>query len=245
MGASLVGMAAHGGIVPLGGTFFVFSDYERPTLRLSALNRVKAIFVFSHDSVGVGEDGPTHQPIEHLAAVRAIPELQVIRPADANETVEAWKVALAHDGPTALILSRQGITVVTDGSAVEPGAGVVHEPETEPAVVLLATGSEVSLCVEAAGRLAEEGLAARVVSMPSWDRFASQPQDYRDEVLPPGVPVLSVEAATTFGWARWADASLGIDRFGASAPGDVALANLGMNVESVMARATALVQGGS
>ena len=244
MGAALVGMAAHGGIVPLGGTFFVFSDYARPTLRLAALSRVKAIFVFSHDSVGVGEDGPTHQPVEQLAAVRAIPGLQVIRPADANETVAAWRVALAHDGPTALILSRQGIQVVTDGSAVEPGAAVVHEPESEPRVVLLATGSEVSLCVDTAAQMAEEGVAVRVVSMPSWDRFEGQPQDYRDAVLPPGVPVLSVEAATTFGWSRWADASLGIDRFGASAPGDVALANLGINVESVVARATALVQGG-
>jgi transketolase len=245
MAAALNGMAAHGGILPLGGTFFVFSDYARPAIRLAALSGVKSIFVFSHDSVGVGEDGPTHQPIEQLAAVRAIPHLQVIRPADANETVAAWRVAVAHDGPTALILSRQGIPVVTDGSAVEPGAAVVDEPESEPRVILVGTGSEVALCVEAATHLAEEGIPARVVSMPSWDRFESQPQDYRDGVLPPGIPVLSVEAATTFGWSRWADDSVGINRFGASAPGDVALANLGINVESVVARATALVQGGS
>jgi transketolase len=244
MGAALVGMAAHGGVVPLGGTFFVFSDYARPTLRLASLARVKAIYVFSHDSVGVGEDGPTHQPIEHLAAVRAIPGMQVIRPADANETVAAWCAALRHDGPTALILTRQSVRVVTDGSAVDPGGGVVLEPESDPQVVLLGTGSEVSLCVEAAERLADTGIAARVVSLPSWDRFEAQSQDYRDTVLPPGVPVLSVEAATTYGWARWADASIGIDRFGASAPGAVALTNLGINVDAVVARATALVEGG-
>jgi transketolase len=244
MGASLVGMAAHGGVIPVGGTFFVFSDYARPTLRLASISRVKAVFVFSHDSVGVGEDGPTHQPVEHLAAVRAIPGLQVIRPADANETVAAWQVTVDHDGPTALILSRQGIRVVTDGSAVEPGAGIVREPEVDPQLVLVATGSEVALCVQAAERLAEDGIAARVVSLPSWDRFASQPGDYRDSVLPPDLPVLSVEAATTFGWERWADESIGIDRFGASAPGSVALENLGINVENVVARARAIVEGG-
>jgi transketolase len=243
MGASLVGMAAHGGVLPLGGTFFVFSDYARPTLRLASMSRVRAIFVFSHDSVGVGEDGPTHQPIEHLAAIRAIPGLQVIRPADANETVAAWKVAMAHDGPTALVLSRQGISVVTDGSAVEPGGAVVREPDARPRVVLVATGSEVALCVEAAGRLTAEGVAARVVSLPSWDRFSRQTADYRDSVLPHDIPVLSVEAATTFGWERWADASIGIDRFGASAPGAVALQNLGINLENVVAQATALAQG--
>ena len=162
--------------------------------------------MFSHDSVGVGEDGPTHQPIEHLAAVRAIPELQVIRPADANETAAAWKVAMAHDGPTALILSRQGISVVTDGGAVEPGGGGRARRRTSrPQVVLVATGSEVALCVEAAGRLGDHGIATRVVSLPSWDRFARQPADYLDSVLPPDIPVLSVEAATTFGWDRWAD----------------------------------------
>jgi transketolase len=244
MGASLIGMAAHGGVIPLGGTFFVFSDYARPTLRLSALSKVKAVFVFSHDSVGVGEDGPTHQPVEQLAAVRAIPGLQVIRPADANETVAAWRVTMAHDGPTALILSRQGIPVVTDGSAVEPGGAVVREPDGRPQIVLLATGSEVALCVEAAGRLSAAGIAARVVSLPSWDRFARQSADYRDSVLPADVPVLSVEAATTFGWDRFADESIGIDRFGASAPGSVALQNLGINVDNVVAHATALVQGG-
>jgi transketolase len=191
----------------------------------------------------VGEDGPTHQPIEHLAAIRAIPGLQVIRPADANETVAAWKVAMAHDGPTALVLSRQGISVVTDGGAVEPGGAVVREPDARPQVVLVATGSEVALCVKAAERLTAEGVAARVVSLPSWDRFSCQTADYRDSVLPHDIPVLSVEAATTFGWERWADASIGIDRFGASAPGAVALQNLGINLENVVAQATALAQG--
>jgi transketolase len=240
MGACLVGMACHGGVVPVGGTFFVFSDYARPTLRLAAMSQAHAVFVFSHDSVGVGEDGPTHQPIEHLAAVRAIPGLQVIRPADANETREAWRVAVDHDGPTALILSRQGIPVVTDGSAVERGGAVVRSA-TDPRVVLVGTGSEVALCVEAAERLAADGIASSVVSLPSWDRFEAETPAYRDSVLPPGVPVLSVEAATTFGWTRWADDSIGIDRFGASAPGSVALDKLGINVDHVVTRARGLV----
>jgi len=241
MGASLVGMACHGGVVPVGGTFFVFSDYLKPSLRLAAMSAAPAVFVFSHDSVGVGEDGPTHQPIEQLAGLRAIPGLQVIRPADANETVAAWRVAVGHDGPTALILSRQSIPVVTDGSAVEPGAAVVRAADGPPRLVLLATGSEVALCVEAAERLALEGVAASVVSLPSWDRFERQPHAYQESVLPPGVPVLSVEAAATLGWARWADDSIGIDRFGESAPGAEALDKLGINVEHVVARARALV----
>jgi len=241
MGACLVGMACHGGVIPVGGTFFVFSDYARPTLRLAAMSGAKAVFAFSHDSVGVGEDGPTHQPVEHLAALRAIPGLQLIRPADANETSAAWRVAVDHEGPTALILSRQGLQVVTDGSAVERGGAVVREPAGPAQVVLLGTGSEVALCVEAAERLADEGTMARVVSLPSWDRFEAQPVEYRSTVLPPGVPVLSVEAATTFGWSRWADDSIGIDRFGASAPGAVALDKLGINVEHVLAHARALI----
>jgi len=187
----------------------------------------------------VGEDGPTHQPVEHVATLRAIPHLQVIRPADANETVAAWRAAVGHAGPTALVLSRQNITVVTDGSAVERGAGVVRDAD-QPQVVLLATGSEVSLCVDAAAELAASGVRARVVSIPSWDRFEAQPADYRASVLPAGVPVLSVEAAVTFGWARWADDSIGIDRFGASAPGATVLDKLGINVANVVARATAL-----
>ena len=241
MGSAMVGMALHGGVLPAGGTFFVFLDYMRPPVRLAALSGAKVVFVFTHDSVGVGEDGPTHQPVEHMATLRAVPQLQVIRPADANETIAAWRAAVAHDGPTALVLSRQNLTVCTDGSAVETGAGIVRDA-AHPVVVLLATGSEVSLCVEAAAQLEVEGVATRVVSLPSWDRFEAQSEAFRSEVLPPGVPVLSVEAGVTFGWARWADESIGIDRFGASAPGGVVLDKLGINVANVVARATALAQ---
>jgi transketolase len=241
MGSALVGMALHGGTLPVGGTFLVFSDYMRPALRLAALSQAGAVFVFTHDSVGVGEDGPTHQPVEHLAALRAIPGLHVIRPADANETVHAWLDAVNCDRPTALVLSRQGIPVTTDGSAVHLGAAPVNEVAS-PDVVLLATGSEVALCMEAADTLAGEGVAARVVSMPSWDRFASRPRAERDEVLPPGVPVLSVEAATTFGWERWADECIGIDRFGASAPAAVVMTELGISLENVVERASALAK---
>jgi transketolase len=242
MGAAMVGMAKHGGVLPVGGTFFVFLDYMRPPIRLAALSGAKVCFVFTHDSVGVGEDGPTHQPVEHLATLRAVPGLQVIRPADANETVAAWCAAVEFDGPTALVLSRQGIEVVTDGSAVARGAGIVHEPSNSPQVVLLATGSEVSLCVKAAAELDTQGVAARVVSMPSWDRFDRQDAGYRQSVLPPDLPVLSVEAGSTFGWAAHADESIGIDRFGESAPGAEALDRLGINVDHVVARARTLVQ---
>lgn len=241
MGAALVGMARHGGILPVGGTFFVFLDYMRPPVRMAALSGAKAVFVFTHDSVGVGEDGPTHQPIEHLATLRAVPDLQVIRPADANETVAAWRAAVEHEGPTALVLTRQKVRVVTDGSAVTRGAGIIRDPDGDPSVVLLATGSEVALCVDAAEQLAADGVAARVVSLPSWDRFAAQDEEYRTQILPPGVPVLSVEAARTFGWAEYADASIGIDRFGASAPGELVLDRLGINVDAVVARAQTLV----
>ncbi|MEY2643178.1 MAG: transketolase, partial [Actinomycetota bacterium] len=168
MGSIMVGMALHGSVLPVGGTFFVFFDYMKPPVRLAALSRAKCIFVFSHDSVGVGEDGPTHQPIEHLAALRAIPDLQVIRPCDANETARALKVAVEHDGPTALVLSRQNLPVVCDGSAVDAGAGVLRAGDD---VVIVATGSEVSVALDAAERLASESISARVVSMPSWDRF--------------------------------------------------------------------------
>ena len=244
MGAALVGMARHGGVSPAGGTFFAFFDYMKPAVRLAAISGAKCTFVFTHDSVGVGEDGPTHQPIEHLAALRAIPELQVIRPADANETAAAWRAAMEHDGPTALVLSRQAIPVCTDGSAVGPGAAVVNGV-TDPQVVLLGTGSEVHVCLDAAERLAGAGIRASVVSMPSWDRFLEQPAAYRTSVLPAGVPTLSVEAGSTFGWAAFADESIGIDRYGASAPGNIALERLGINVDHVVARATSLVNGGT
>jgi transketolase len=241
MGAALVGMARHGGTLPVGGTFFVFSDYMRPPIRLASMSGAKACFVFTHDSVGVGQDGPTHQPIEQLAALRAMPGLHVVRPADANETVQAWVDAVETDGPTAIVLSRQDIPVTTDGQAVWTGAGLVVDPPESPELVLIGTGSEVAVCVDAAEQLAAAGIAARVVSMPSWDRFAEQPAEFRNDLLPDGIPVLSVEAAATFGWERWADASIGIDRFGASAPGGVVLERLGIDVDRVVEQARALI----
>jgi transketolase len=234
MGAAMVGMALHGGVLPVGGTFFVFADYMRPAIRLAALSRARCVFVFSHDSVGVGEDGPTHQPVEQLASLRAMPGLRIIRPADPNETVAAWQSAVEHDGPTVLVLSRQNVDAVTDGSAVSRGAATVSAVPS-PSAVIVATGSEVGLAVRAALQLAESGTAVNVVSMPSWDIFESQDPAYRDSVFPPGVPVVSVEAGTTFGWERWADICLGIDRFGASAPGGTVLERLGMNVDAVVA----------
>lgn len=233
MGSAMVGMALHGGVLPVGGTFFVFLDYMRPPVRLAALSRAKVVFVFTHDSVGVGEDGPTHQPVEHIATLRAIPDLQVIRPADANETAAAWRACVEHDGPTALVLSRQNLVVCTDGSAVARGAGIVVAAD-DPQVVIVATGSEVPLSVTAAAQLAAEGVRVQVVSLPSWDRFALQGDDHRATIFPRGVPVLSVEAASTFGWERYADRCIGIDRFGASAPGGVALDKLGINVDHIV-----------
>jgi transketolase len=245
MGAALVGMAQHGGLLPISGTFFVFSDYMRPSIRLASISVAKACFVFTHDSVGVGEDGPTHQPVEQLASLRAMPGLHVVRPADGNETIQAWADIVRHDGPSALILSRQNIRVVTDGSAVARGAGIVSDADGPLRVVLLGTGSEVEVCVDAAARLNEQGIGARAVSMPSWDRFADQPREFRDEILPPGVPVVSVEAGSTFGWERHADVAIGIDRFGESAPGEVALAKLGIDVDHVVERACSIVDGTS
>jgi len=241
MAAAMVGMALHGGILPVGGTFFVFADYMRPSLRLAALSHAKAIFVFSHDSVGVGEDGPTHQPVEHLASLRIIPGLHVVRPADSNETAQAWRDAADHDGPTALILSRQSLPITTDGSAIATGAGVVRAGSSATQIVLVGTGSEVSLCVQAATQLEQSGIASQVVSMPSWDRFETMSKDFKSTVFPRGVPVLSVEAGSTFGWAKYADQSIGIDRFGASAPGNVVMQKLGLNVQHVVDCALALI----
>ena len=233
MGAALVGMALHGGVIPVAGTFFVFADYMKPSIRLAALSGAHCVFVFSHDSVGVGEDGPTHQPIEHLASLRSIPDLRVIRPADPNETVAAWKAAVEHDGPTALILSRQNVDALTDGSAVRTGAGTVVKNDS-PAAVIVATGSELGIAVQASQELAKAGLAVNVVSMPSWDMFEAQSVAHKASVFPAGVPVVSVEAASTFGWARYADACVGIDRFGASAPGGTVMDKLGINVQAVV-----------
>jgi transketolase len=242
MAATMTGMALHGGVLPVGGTFLVFSDYCRPSVRLASLSRAKVIYSFTHDSVGVGEDGPTHQPVEHLAALRAIPGLRVIRPADANETAAAWRLAVEHDGPTALILSRQDLPVLegTAGGQVDRGAYALV-PVDDPDLVLVATGSEVSICVAAAELLAADGLHAQVTSLPSWDLFADQPDAYQDTVLPPDIPTLAVEAGVTFGWERWADDALGIDRFGSSAPGDRVLAELGFTPEHVAERARQLI----
>ena len=244
MGTTLNGMAAHGGVLPVGGTFFVFSDYMRPAVRLAAMSEYKVIYSFTHDSVGLGEDGPTHQPVEHLASLRAMPQLRLIRPADANETATAWRIAVEADGPTALVLTRQNVPVLpgTLGAPVERGAYVLADPdEGVPDIVLVGTGSEVAVCLDAVGLLAADGVAARVVSMPSWDLFAAQDDVYQSGVLPPEVPTLAVEAGASFGWDRWADDSVSIDRFGASAPGAVALANLGFTPENVAARAHQLV----
>ena len=244
MGAAMVGIARHGGLLPVGGTFLVFSDYMRPAVRLAALSQARAVFCWSHDSLGVGEDGPTHQPVEHVASLRAIPNLTVIRPADAPETLGAWRVALASDGPTALILSRQATPVLegTDPAAVGRGAYVIDEPPGAR-VTLVASGSEVALCVSAAGLLRAEGVEAAVVSMPSWELFAAQEPAYREAVIPPGRPSLATEAGVTQGWERWVDQALGVDRFGASGPGGRVLAELGMNPDRVVAAAKELLGG--
>ncbi|MGQ0823855.1 MAG: transketolase [Actinomycetota bacterium] len=245
MAAAANGLALNG-TLPFVGTFFVFSDYMRPAVRLAAMMGAKVAFVWTHDSVGLGEDGPTHQPIEHLASLRALPGLRLIRCADANEVATAWRVHVDGRGPTGIVLTRQNIPVL-DGTAerapvgVAKGAYVLVDDGSHPDVVLLGTGSEVSVCVGAREMLSERGVSARVVSMPSWDLFAAQPDEYRIAVLPPEVPTLAVEAASSFGWSRWADDVMAIDRFGESAPGEVALANFGYTPENVAARALALL----
>jgi transketolase len=246
MGAAVNGLALHGGIVkPFGSTFFVFTDYMRPPIRLSSLMGLDLIWIFSHDSVAVGEDGPTHQPVEHLAAMRAIPELKVIRPADANEVVEAWKLMLQNRGPFCLVTSRQNVatldrTVVAPAAGLRRGAYVLADADS-PDVVLVATGAEVGTALGARDLLAEKGIQARVVSMPCWELFEAEDNAYREEVLPLHLPKISVEAATTFGWARWVDASIGIDTFGASGKGDKVLAHFGISPEAVAGRVQELV----
>jgi transketolase len=246
MGSIMNGMSVSG-TLPAGGTFFVFSDSERPAARLAALSGYRTAFVWSHDSVGLGEDGPTHQPIEQLAAMRAMPGLRLIRPADANETAQAWRIHIDGTGPTALILTRQKVPVL-EGTAerapegVPRGAYVLADaPRSDLDIVLIGTGSEVWVCVAARDLLAADGLGVQVVSMPSWDLFASQPDEYRDAVLPPGVPKLAVEAASSFGWDRYADDVVAIDHFGASAPGPTVLAEFGYTPENVAARARDLL----
>jgi transketolase len=245
MGSCVNGAALHGGIVrPYGSTFLVFADYMRPALRLSALMELPVIWVFTHDSVAVGEDGPTHQPVEHLASLRAIPGLTVLRPADANETSEAWRIALGHDGPVALILTRQDLPVLEPSqvaSGVARGAYVLRPENGRLDVILVATGSEVEAASIAAAGLAEAGVGARVVSMPSWELFDVQPESYRLEVLVPGVPAVSIEAGIEQGWSRYVDRSVSIERFGASAPGSRVLEELGITPRSVIAAAQAAI----
>ena len=252
MGAVANGIAVHGGLVPYTGTFLTFSDYMRPPMRLAALMGIRVVYVFTHDSIGLGEDGPTHQPIEHLAALRAVPNLTVVRPADATETVEAWKSAIKRrDGPTLLVFSRQNLPVL-DRSELAPASGmqsggyVLWESAPSPDVILIGTGSEVHVALDAGKLLQEQGVAVRVVSLPSWELFDAQPRDYRDSVLPPNVTArVTVEAASSFGWERYAGADgriVGIDHYGASAPGGEVLRRFGFTAERVAAEATSLLQ---
>src|SRR5256886_1418384 len=224
MGSIMNGMAVSGGALPFGGTFFIFSDYERPAVRLAALQRAKVAFVWSHDSVGLGEDGPTHQPIEHLMAMRAMPGLCLIRPADANEVPHAWRVHINGTGPTAIVLTRQNVPVLEATAARAPegvprGAYTLVDESGGLDLVLIGTGSEVHLCVDAREQLEADGLSVRVVSMPSWDLFAEQPDEYRDQVLPPGVPTLAVEAGGSLRGGGYAPDALPLAPFCAPAPG--------------------------
>lgn len=248
MGAAINGMAAHGGVIPFGATFMVFSDYVKPSVRIAALSQLHCVYVFTHDSIAVGEDGPTHEPVEQLAGLRSIPGLTVLRPADANETADAWRFAMTHNGPTAMILTRQNVPHLDRSQAqggLDRGAYVVAEPADgrQPEVILIATGSEVSLCVAAQEALAGKGVAARVVSMPSWELFAKQDTAWQEQVLPQGIRKrVTVEAGSTMGWHRWAadGVVLGIDRFGASAPGEIVMKELGFTVERVVEAALGL-----
>ena len=252
MGAIANGMAYHGGVRPFTATFFVFSDYERPALRMAAISRLPVIFVFTHDSIGVGEDGPTHQPVEHLAALRAIPNLWVIRPADANETAQAYRMAMKRtDGPVAIILTRQK-TPTFDRDKVAPATGLAKGAYLfsesacgAPQVILIATGSEVAIALAAQERLVANGIRARVVSMPSWELFAEQSPEYRDSVIPRDVPArVSIEAGCTLGWHRWVGdhgVAIGLDRFGASGPGPVLIKQFGFTADNIVRAATALL----
>jgi transketolase len=258
MGSTMTGISLNGGLIPYGGTFLTFSDYMRPAIRLAALSEVQVIYVFTHDSIGLGEDGPTHQPIEHLAALRAIPHLFVIRPADAHETREAWRTAIQRRNlPTAFALTRQKLPVIdrklyASADGAQRGAYILAEAtgaEDEspfPSLILIGTGSEVSLCLEAREALQKEGVPTRVVSMPCVELFEEQAEEYKHTVLPPSIAArLAVEAGVRQGWDRYVGPKgdvVCLDRFGASAPGDVALRNLGFNVENVVNHARALLQ---
>jgi transketolase len=250
MGAAVNGMAAHGGVLPFSATFLVFSDYMKPSIRLGALSGLKVIYVFTHDSVGVGEDGPTHEPIEQLAGLRAIPGLTVIRPADPNETAEAWAFAVQHRGPSLLALTRQSVPHLDRRNAKEPGvakgAYILSQAEGGvPDVLLIGTGSEVALCTKAQEKLKGHGVKARVVSMPSWELFAAQDESYRERVLPKAIKKrVTIEAASPFGWERWAGDEgtiMGVDHYGASAPGEEILKHFGFTAEHVTAAALRLL----
>ncbi|HEV7517352.1 MAG TPA: transketolase C-terminal domain-containing protein, partial [Thermoanaerobaculia bacterium] len=252
------GISYHGGARPFVATFFTFSDYMRPSVRLAALNGLPVIFVWTHDSIGLGEDGPTHQPVEHLAALRAMPGMTVLRPGDPNEAVEAWRWLMGYKGgPVALVLSRQKLltfdrTKLAPAAGLAQGAYVLAEAEDtedgKPRLILIATGSEVGLAVEAREKLQATGIPTRVVSMPSWEIFERQPQAVRDAVLPPEVTArLSIEAGVSFGWQRWVGdrgGSIAVDRFGASAPGEIVLKELGFSVDNVVQKAKALLSMG-
>jgi transketolase len=253
MAAIATGLALHGGILPFAATFFTFSDYMRPSIRLAALSKAHVIYVWTHDSIGLGEDGPTHQPIEHLASLRAIPDMMLLRPADANEAVEAWKIAVAHTGgPVGLVFTRQKLPIF-DRSKLAPAAGtakgayVLADSAGPPKLILIATGSEVSIALEAHNQLTNEGVACRVVSIPCWDLFDAQPQSYKDTVLPPGVKArVSVEAGSKLGWERYVGldgAIIGLNRFGASAPGEIVMRELGFTPEHIVKVAKSILAG--
>ena len=253
MGAILNGLAAHGGTMPFGSTFLVFSDYMRPAIRLAALMGLHVVYVFTHDSIALGEDGSTHQPVEQLAGLRSVPRLVVIRPCDANETAVAWRVALeTRDRPVALILTRQSVPTLdrsrfASADGLRRGAYVLADaPSGKPDLILIATGSEVGLIIAAAQKLLAQGIRARVVSMPSWELFDTQPSEYREAVLLPSIRArLAVEAGASQGWHRYTGDHgdvLGVDRFGASAPGDVVLREYGLTVDNVCRRALAMAR---
>ena len=252
MGAIASGMALHGGVIPYAATFLIFSDYMRPAVRLAAMMGLQVLYVFTHDSIGMGEDGPTHQPIEQLMNLRAVPNLTVIRPTDATETAEAWRAALLNQrGPTALVFTRQNIPVL-NRTELAPAAGLQHgayvlweASEAAPEVILIGTGSEVHIALEAGRQLASLAIKVRVVSMPSWELFDRQPPHYRDSVLPPAVKArVAVEAGIRLGWEHYVGlegAVVGMEGFGASAPGEVLYEEFGINAANVAAQARALI----
>jgi transketolase len=254
MGAILNGLAAHGGTIPFGATFLIFSDYMRPPMRLAALMGLHEIFVFTHDSIALGEDGPTHQPVEQLLGLRSIPNMLVIRPADANETAVAWRIAIEHkDGPVALVLTRQNLPILDLQKypqlplGVRSGGYVLAHATGDmlPDITLIATGSEVQLALATREELAAQNLRARVVSLPCWNLFDRQPIEYRNAVLPPDVPMLAIEAGVSLGWQPYVGpgiAVIGVDRFGASAPGEIVMREYGFSVDHITQRALDLLK---